>query len=179
MAGARGSPAVPDLPTVAKSVGGLRGYDASLWYDFMAPAGTSDNVTSGAGKNGSSRRCSESARTQCSRGDREHTRGVHRSSQKRDCQMGAPARRVTHVTVDALSLNDWVSGSGRTRPHADATCRAPSHTASTVAPTSADFRKRFAAEGVCAEKSKPKEPAPGVKWRSRRLCADTRHPVCE
>jgi tripartite-type tricarboxylate transporter receptor subunit TctC len=36
--GARRSPAMPDLPTVAES--GLPGYEAASWYGMLAPAGT-------------------------------------------------------------------------------------------------------------------------------------------
>jgi tripartite-type tricarboxylate transporter receptor subunit TctC len=39
MTGAKRSAAAPDLPTVAEA-SGLRGYEASLWYGIMAPAGT-------------------------------------------------------------------------------------------------------------------------------------------
>jgi tripartite-type tricarboxylate transporter receptor subunit TctC len=39
MTGAARSPAAPELPTVAEA-GGLRGYEASLWYGILVPAGT-------------------------------------------------------------------------------------------------------------------------------------------
>jgi len=39
MTGAARSPAAPELPTVAEA-SGLRGYEASLWYGILAPAGT-------------------------------------------------------------------------------------------------------------------------------------------
>ena len=38
MTGARRSPAMPDLPTVAES--GVPGYEATSWYGVLAPAGT-------------------------------------------------------------------------------------------------------------------------------------------
>jgi tripartite-type tricarboxylate transporter receptor subunit TctC len=37
--GAKRSPALPEVPTVAESAG-LKGYEASNWYGLMAPAGT-------------------------------------------------------------------------------------------------------------------------------------------
>lgn len=43
MTGAKRSPAAPELPTVAEA-GGLRGYEASLWYGVMLPAGTSREI---------------------------------------------------------------------------------------------------------------------------------------
>lgn len=42
MASARRTEAAPDLPTVAES--GLPGFEASLWYGVLAPAGTSNAV---------------------------------------------------------------------------------------------------------------------------------------
>jgi tripartite-type tricarboxylate transporter receptor subunit TctC len=39
MTGAKRSPAAPELPTVAEAAG-LNGYEASLWYGVMLPAGT-------------------------------------------------------------------------------------------------------------------------------------------
>jgi tripartite-type tricarboxylate transporter receptor subunit TctC len=42
MASARRSEAVPDLPTVAES--GLPGFEASLWYGVLAPAGTPNAI---------------------------------------------------------------------------------------------------------------------------------------
>lgn len=39
MTGAKRSPAAPELPTIAEAAG-LPGYEASLWYGIMAPAGT-------------------------------------------------------------------------------------------------------------------------------------------
>lgn len=38
MTGATRSPAAPELPTLAES--GLAGYEASIWFGFLAPAGT-------------------------------------------------------------------------------------------------------------------------------------------
>jgi tripartite-type tricarboxylate transporter receptor subunit TctC len=43
MTGAARSPAAPQLPTVAEA-GGLRGYEASLWYGIMAPAATPRDI---------------------------------------------------------------------------------------------------------------------------------------
>jgi tripartite-type tricarboxylate transporter receptor subunit TctC len=43
MTGAKRSPAAPELPTVAEA-GDLRGYEASLWYGIMAPAGTPPEI---------------------------------------------------------------------------------------------------------------------------------------
>lgn len=40
--GAKRSPQVPDLPTVAEA--GVPGYEASTWFAVMAPAGTADDV---------------------------------------------------------------------------------------------------------------------------------------
>lgn len=37
------SPAIPDLPTVAES--GIPGYEASIWYGVVVPAGTPSNIT--------------------------------------------------------------------------------------------------------------------------------------
>jgi tripartite-type tricarboxylate transporter receptor subunit TctC len=39
MTGAKRSPAAPELPTIAEAAG-LNGYEASLWYGVMLPAGT-------------------------------------------------------------------------------------------------------------------------------------------
>ncbi len=41
--GAKRSPATPELPTVAEATG-FRGYEASLWYGVVAPAGTPRNI---------------------------------------------------------------------------------------------------------------------------------------
>src|SRR5690606_8284814 len=43
MTGAKRSPAAPELPTVAEAAG-LAGYEASLWYGMMAPAGTPPQI---------------------------------------------------------------------------------------------------------------------------------------
>jgi tripartite-type tricarboxylate transporter receptor subunit TctC len=43
MTGAKRSPAAPELPTVAESAN-LPGYEASLWYGFMAPARTPPDI---------------------------------------------------------------------------------------------------------------------------------------
>jgi tripartite-type tricarboxylate transporter receptor subunit TctC len=40
--GARRSPAVPNMPTVAEA--GVPGYEASLWYGFVGPAGLSPEI---------------------------------------------------------------------------------------------------------------------------------------
>jgi tripartite-type tricarboxylate transporter receptor subunit TctC len=40
--GAKRSPQVPDLPTVAEA--GVPGYEASTWFAVMAPAGTPDEI---------------------------------------------------------------------------------------------------------------------------------------
>jgi tripartite-type tricarboxylate transporter receptor subunit TctC len=41
--GARRSSAMPDLPTIAES--GLPGYESTLWYGILAPAGTPEPIT--------------------------------------------------------------------------------------------------------------------------------------
>jgi tripartite-type tricarboxylate transporter receptor subunit TctC len=43
MTGAKRSVAAPELPTIAEAAG-LRGYEASLWYGVMAPAGTTREI---------------------------------------------------------------------------------------------------------------------------------------
>jgi tripartite-type tricarboxylate transporter receptor subunit TctC len=43
MTGAKRSPAAPELPTVAEG-GALHGYEASLWYGIMVPAGTQREI---------------------------------------------------------------------------------------------------------------------------------------
>lgn len=43
MTSAKRSPAAPELPTVAEA-GGLPGYEASLWYGIMLPAGTAREI---------------------------------------------------------------------------------------------------------------------------------------
>ena len=43
MTSARRSPAAPDIPTVAEAAG-FRGYEASLWYGIMLPAGTPRDI---------------------------------------------------------------------------------------------------------------------------------------
>lgn len=42
MTGAKRSPQVPDLPTVAEA--GVPGYEASTWFAVMAPAGTPEPI---------------------------------------------------------------------------------------------------------------------------------------
>jgi len=43
MTGAQRSPSAPELPTVAEAAG-LPGYEASLWYGIVAPAGVSKDI---------------------------------------------------------------------------------------------------------------------------------------
>lgn len=43
MTGAQRSPSAPDLPTVAEAAG-LPGYEASLWYGIMTPAGVARDI---------------------------------------------------------------------------------------------------------------------------------------
>jgi tripartite-type tricarboxylate transporter receptor subunit TctC len=43
MTSAKRSPAAPEIPTVAEA-GGLPGYEASLWYGIMLPAGTQGDI---------------------------------------------------------------------------------------------------------------------------------------